>query len=126
MAVGRTRRRNADVVETELVDDVTVIDVEAMHAAVAALLTTPARACVIDVSNMTRFTPQVRIPGVPFLVMLRENNVDLVVVKSASSLTRMTAAAIALAARLPLKFVADDAEADSVIAAHLDKQRRSA
>ena len=112
------------MVETELFGDVTVVDIEEMHRAVVALLKTPTRACVIDVSGMTRFPPQVRVPGVPFLVMLREHDIDLVVVKNALGLTRMTAAAIALAARLPLKFVADDAEADSVILTHLDKLRR--
>lgn len=126
MAHGRARRRNADVIETELAGDVTVADIEQMHRALSSLLqAAPARACVIDVAGMKRFTPQVRVPGVPFLVMLRENDVHLVVAKGASALTRMTAAAIALAANLPLKFVADDAEADEAIAGYLAKLRKA-
>lgn len=125
MPHGVARRRDDDVIETALFGDVSIVDVERMHASVLDVLAErPARAVIIDVSRMDRFTPRVREPGVPFLVMLREHGIHLVVAKGASALTRMTASAIALAANLPLKFAADDADTEAMIAAHATKQRR--
>ncbi len=127
MSHGPALRRNADVIETALHGVVDVNDVEEMHGVLLDLLRTtgPARACIIDVSEISRFTPQVRVPGVPFLLMLRDHDIHLVVAKGAGALVRMTASAIALAASLPIKFVADDAEAAMLIAAHVTKSSKT-
>ena len=66
----------------------------------------------------------VRDPGVAFLTMLRDHDVHLVVVRGASALVRMTASAIALAAGLPFRFVADDEEARTAIAEHIAGLKR--
>ena len=125
MPHGKTRRRTNDVIEAVLQGHVDFEDITAMHAEVLAMLATGgARAVTIDVSTMKRFSPRVRDPGVAFLTMLRDHDVHLVVVRGASALVRMTASAIALAAGLPFRFVADDEEARTAIAEHIAGLKR--
>ena len=111
--------QDVDAICVDLFGDVVVEDITAMHQQVLAHLAAEGdvRYLAVDVTRLTNFSPNVRHPGVPFLTDIRERGVTLMSAVGASGLVRMMAAAIALAAGLPIKFTASHAEFEALVVA---------
>jgi hypothetical protein len=114
MGEATARRRSREVIDGSLSGHVEAIDVERLHLAVKALLDDGgAVVVVIDTSGISDFSPQVRVPGVPFLKALREAGVARLVAIAPSPMVRMMGSALALAAGLRIVFVEDKKAAEA-------------
>lgn len=110
------QRRADGVIEASLAGHIAAVDVVELHRGVEAELARgPARFVVIDTSGLENFSPDVRTPGVPFLQFMKASGVERVVAIATSSMVRMMASAIALAAGARIRFVADRAAADAAL-----------
>lgn len=97
-------------------------DIAAVHAQVARLQSPPARFLVADTTNTSDFDLNVRPPSVAFLDEMKQREwFELVVVIAPSSIVRMMASALGMAAGVRLRCVPDLAAAETLLA-----QRRAA
>lgn len=97
-------------------------DIAAVHAEVVRLQEPPARFLVADTTHTTDFDLNVRPPSVAFLdEMKRRSWFELVVVIAPSSVVRMMASALGIAAGVRMRCVADLAAAEALLS-----QRRAA
>lgn len=105
------------MLEGTLSGHVTAVDVEQLHAGLKALLDKGgADYVIIDTSGILDFSPQVRVPGVPFLADLKSAGVKVLVAVAPNPMVRMMGSAIGLAASMRMSFVKDLAEAEKVVA----------
>ena len=79
------------------------------------------RVVIFETTEVTSFTADVRIPGVPWLADLKMLGVEVSWAVAPSSAVRMMGASIALAAGLRLHFVAKREEALAAIAQRVRK-----
>jgi hypothetical protein len=93
-------------------------DIAAVHAEVAAQQQRqPARFLLADTTHTTDFDLNVRAPSVAFLdEMKRREWFELVIVIAPSSIVRMMASALGIAAGVRLRCVADRAAAEALLA----------
>lgn len=114
------------VIDISLLGSIDVADVVELHRRVdEALDAAPASFVIVDVSKLVDFSPSVRTPGVPFLESIKARGMPFIVAVGASGLVRMMGAAIALAANLPIRFVADGHEADHLVMSTVKKRAAS-
>ena len=97
-------------------------DIAAVHAEVTRLQEPPARFLVADTTHTADFDLNVRPPSVAFLdEMKRREWFELVIVIAPSSIVRMMASALGMAAGVRMRCVADVGAAEALLA-----QRRAA
>lgn len=111
-----TRRRDAQILEGTFSGHVAAVDVEQMHRGLQALLDDGGAAfLVIDTVGVTDFSPQVRVPGVPFLSAMRTGGIQVLVAIAPNPMVRMMGSAIGLAASMRMVFVKDSADAEAAL-----------
>jgi hypothetical protein len=117
-----TVERRADALFVGFTGVGDAVDIAAVHAEVARLQNPPARFLVADTTRTTDFDLNVRPPSVAFLDEMKQREwFELVVVIAPSSIVRMMASALGIAAGVRLRCVADRAAAEALLA-----QRRAA